>query len=292
MPGTGFALKVSAVTYSIAARDAATGELGVAVQSQAFNAGAAVPWVRPGVGAIATQSYTDRRYGWRGLELLAAGVPPADALGELRADDRLAELRQVGMLRADGDAAQWTGVSCVPAAGSARGEHWISQANMVASPRVWEAMGEAFESTGGPLALRLMAALDAAEAAGGDWRGRGGAGIVVAPPTGEPWERVVDLRVEEGDGSLVELRRLVERALAYRDSGRAASDRAGFARSRGLPDVQVQLLAIVDAVEAGRTTEARRLLMRLEEREPRWRDAVRSLALLPEYAALRVLFEQ
>jgi uncharacterized Ntn-hydrolase superfamily protein len=280
------------VTYSIAARDADTGEVGVAVQSQAFNAGAAVPWVRPGIGAVATQSYTDRRYGWRGLELLASGISPADALSELRADDKLAELRQVGMLRVDGACAQWTGASCVPDAGSARGEHWISQANMVASPRVWESMGEAFESAGGPLALRLMAALDAAEAAGGDWRGRGGAGIVVAPPNGEPWERVVDLRVEEGDGSLIELRRLVERALAYRESGRAASDRAGLARSRGLPDIQVRLLAIVDAADAGRTSEARRLLLQLEEREPRWRDAVRSLSLLPEYSVLRVLFDQ
>lgn len=280
------------MTYSIAARDAATGELGVAVQSQAFNAGAGVPWVRPGVGAIATQSYTDRRYGWRGLELLASGVSPADALHELRADDHLAEFRQVGMLRVDGSAAQWTGASCVPDAGSARGEHWISQANMVASPRVWEAMGAAFEESRGPLALRLMAALDAAEAAGGDWRGRGGAGIVVAPPSGEPWERVVDLRVEEGDGSLVELRRLVERALAYRESSRASADRAAIARNRGLPDIQVRLLAIVDAAAAGRASEARRLLMELEEREPRWRDAVRSLSLLPEYASLRALFEQ
>jgi uncharacterized Ntn-hydrolase superfamily protein len=280
------------VTYSIAARDAATGEVGVAVQSQAFNAGAAVPWVRPGVGAVATQSYTDLRYGWRGLELLAAGVSPADALSELRADDRLAEFRQVGMLRVDGACAQWTGAACVPDAGSARGDHWITQANMVASPRVWEAMGEAFDSTGGPLALRLMAALDAAEAAGGDWRGRGGAGIVVAPSSGDPWERVVDLRVEEGDGSLVELRRLVERALAYRESRRATSDRAGLARSRGLPDVNVRLLAIVDAAEAGRTSEARRLLMQLEEREPRWRDAVRSLSSMSEYSALRVLFDQ
>jgi uncharacterized Ntn-hydrolase superfamily protein len=280
------------VTYSIAARDAATGEVGVAVQSQAFNAGAAVPWVRPGVGAIATQSFTDRRYGWRGLELLASGVSPADALGELRADDQLAEFRQVGMLRIDGACAQWTGAACVPDAGSARGEHWISQANMVASPRVWESMGEAFDATRGPLALRLLAALDAAEAAGGDWRGRGGAGIVVAPASGEPWERVVDLRVEEGDGSLAELRRLVERALAYRDAGRAESDRAGLARSRGLPDINVRLFAILDAADAGRTSEARRLLMQLEEREPRWREAVRALSRLPEYGALRVLFEQ
>ena len=279
------------MTYSIAARDPATGELGVAVQSQAFNTGAAVPWVRPGVGAVATQSYTDLRYGWRGLELLASGVSPADALHELRADDQLAEFRQVGMLRIDGACAQWTGASCVRDAGSARGEHWISQANMVGSPRVWEAMGETFDAAHGPLALRLMAALDAAEAEGGDWRGRGGAGIVVAPPSGEPWERVVDLRVEEGDQSLVELRRLVERALAYREASRASSDRATLARNRGLPDVHVRLLAIVDAAEAGRSSEAHRLLMDLEEREPRWRDAVGTLSQMPDYASLRVLFD-
>jgi uncharacterized Ntn-hydrolase superfamily protein len=280
------------VTYSIAALDAATGELGVAVQSQAFNAGGAVPWVRSGVGAIATQSFTDRRYGWRGLELLAAGTTPADALDRLRADDRLADFRQVGMLGADGSAAQWTGANCIVSAGSARGDGWISQANMVASPRVWEAMGEAFEETEGQLALRLMAALDAAEAAGGDWRGRGGAGIVVAPGEGEPWDRVVDLRVEEGDGSLVELRRLLERALGYREANRAESDRAGIARARGLPDVQVQLLAIVDGAEAGDVEGARALLGELELAQPRWRDTVRTMSLLPDSEALRALFDE
>jgi len=196
------------VTYSIIGRDAETGELGIGVQSQAFNSGAGVPWAWPGIGAVATQSFTDRRYGWRGLELLAAGQAPEDALAELRATDELVEFRQVGLMAADGRTAQWTGGDCVPDAGGAAGDGWAAQANMVASPRVWEAMGEAFASTEGPLALRLVAALEAAESEGGDWRGRGGAGIVVVPGEGEPWERVIDLRVEEGDGSLVELRLL------------------------------------------------------------------------------------
>ncbi len=213
------------MTYSIVARDPETGELGIGVQSQAFNTGAAVPWARPGVGAVATQSFTDRRYGWRGLELLADGVAPEAALARLRADDELVELRQVGMLAADGRSAQWTGGLCVATAGNARGEHWIAQANMVASPRVWEGMGEAFDSADGSLAERLMAALDAAESHGGDWRGRGGAALLVVPAEGEPWERVVDLRVEEGDGSLVELRRLLTRALGYR-ARRAGDGRA------------------------------------------------------------------
>src|SRR6185437_6471322 len=124
--------RVARVTYSIAARDPETGELGVAVQSQAFNTGAAVPWARPGIGAIATQSFTDRRYGWRGLELLAGGASAADALEGLREGDQLVELRQVGVMGADGEAAQWTGAHCVRDAGHARGDDWIAQANMVA----------------------------------------------------------------------------------------------------------------------------------------------------------------
>lgn len=280
------------MTYSIVARDAATGELGVAVQSQAFNTGAAVPWARPGVGAVATQSFTDRRYGWRGLELLADGLSPEEALERLRSDDELVNLRQVGMLAPDGGAAQWTGENCVPSAGSARGADWISQANMVASPRVWESMGETFESTEGELALRLMAALDAAEAAGGDWRGRGGAGIVVVPASGEPWERVVDLRVEDGDGSLVELRRLLERALGHRKTNRAEGGRADVARAHGLPGTYVEIVAIIDAVQAGELDGARTLLAELEREDARWGDTVRSMSLLPDLAPLRVLFEE
>src|SRR5580765_1932066 len=107
------------MTYSIVARDAASGELGVAVQSQAFNTGAAVPWARPGVGAIATQSFTDRRYGWAGLELLADGAAPAEALDRLRAADDLPELRQVGIIDSRGAVAQHTGAGCVSEAGHA-----------------------------------------------------------------------------------------------------------------------------------------------------------------------------
>ena len=175
------------MTYSIVARDAATGELGVAVQSQAFNTGAVVPWARPGVGAIATQSFTDPRYGWRGLELLAEGRAPRDALDELLAVDEQRDFRQVGFLDAAGRTAQHTGAACVPAAGSAAGDGWAAQGNMLAA-EAWHAMGAAFEATAGTLAQRLMTALDAAEAEGGDWRGRGGAGLLVVPATGDPWE--------------------------------------------------------------------------------------------------------
>ena len=274
------------MTYSIVGRDTETGELGVAVQSQAFNTGAAVPWAWPGVGAVATQSFTDRRYGWRGLELMAGGASAVDALAGLRADDELADFRQVGMMTADGRTSQWTGANCVPSAGGTAGDGWIAQANMVESPRVWEAMGEAFDATAGPLALRLLAALDAAEAEGGDWRGRGGAGIVVVPAEGERWERVVDLRVEDGDTSLVELRRLLERALGYREANRANGNSAEVARQHGLPELYVRQCALYDAVEGGQRDEALRALAELEALDPRWRDVAQTVSKLPEMGEL------
>ncbi len=274
------------MTYSIVGRDTTTGELGVAVQSQSFNTAAAVLWAWPGVGAVATQSFTDRRYGWRGLELLADGTAPAAALARLRAEDELVDFRQVGMMSADGRSSQWTGAHCVPSAGGAAGDGWVAQANLVESPRVWEEMGDAFTSTAGSLAERLLSALDAAEAAGGDWRGRGGAGIVVVPAEGERWERVVDLRVEEGDTSLVELRRLLDRALGYREANRASGNRAEIARRERLPDIYVRQAALYDAVDSDRLDDAAKILRELEARDPRWRDFFRTVAKLPEMEAL------
>lgn len=134
------------MTYSIVARDAETGELGVGVQSQAFNTGAAVPWARPGVGAVATQSFTDRRYGWRGLELLASGRTPEDVLSELTAVDDLPGFRQVGMIDKEGRTAQFTGEHCIPHAGDIAGAGWAAQGNMLAA-EAWHEMGRAFEET-------------------------------------------------------------------------------------------------------------------------------------------------
>ena len=273
------------MTYSIVARDDETGELGVAVQSQAFNTGAAVPWARPGVGAVATQSFTDRRYGWRGLELLAAGRSPEEALGELTAADGQPAFRQVAMIDAQGRSAQFTGEHCVPCAGNVSGDGWAAQGNMLAA-EAWLEMGHAFEAATGSLARRLLTALDAAEAAGGDWRGRGGAAIVVVPAEGEPWERVVDLRVEDGDDSLVELRRLLDLAEGYRAANRARPA-APVAAAAGLPATHVKWLAVLDAAGSGNVAEGRRLLSELEAEQPRWRDFVRALSFLPELPPLQ-----
>jgi len=275
------------VTYSIVARDAESGELGVAVQSQAFNAGAAVAWARPGAGAVATQSFTDRRYGYRGLELLAAGEAPQAALDALRETDELEDLRQVALLDGRGASAQWTGAHCVRCAGHVAGDGWAAQGNMLAA-EAWHAMGAAFEGSRGTLAQRLMAVLEAAEAAGGDWRGRGGAGIVVVPSEGEPWERVIDLRVEEGGDSLVELRRLLERAEGYRAANRAEPGTgAKVGTEHGLPARHVKLLALMDAAASGDVDRGRTILAELEADDPRWRDSVRAFALLPDAPPLR-----
>jgi uncharacterized Ntn-hydrolase superfamily protein len=209
------------VTYSIVARDPITGELGVAVQSHWFAVGPIVPWARPGVGAIATQANVEVSYGPRGLELLERGASAPDALDQLLGEDPGAVGRQVAILDAHGRVAVHTGTSCIPFAGHASGDGLSCQANMMASERVWPAMLDTFAATEGPLTLRLMAVLDAAEAAGGDIRGRQSAAIVVVPAEGKWWERTVSLHVEDHPEPLVELRRLVELHRAYELGGQA-----------------------------------------------------------------------
>ncbi len=205
------------MTYSIVALDERTGELGVAVQSRWLAAGSLVPWLRPGVGAIATQSFVDPRYGYSGIELLAAGRPPDEVLAELLAADPDPGVRQVGIVDAAGRAAGHTGSDCVAAAGHATGEGISVQANMMERVTVWPAMLAAFETASGDLADRLMAALRAAEAEGGDVRGRQAAGLVVVPGRSgaPPWERRFDVRVDDHPAPLDELARLLDVNRAY-----------------------------------------------------------------------------
>jgi uncharacterized Ntn-hydrolase superfamily protein len=209
------------VTYSIVARDPATGELGVAVQSHWFSVGSNVTWARPGVGAVATQANLEVSYGPRALELLAGGVPAPDALARLVAEDPGGDSRQVAVVDAAGRVAVHTGPKCIAYAGHATGEGFSCQANIMVSDRVWPAMGEAFEATSGSLTIRLLGALEAAEREGGDLRGRQSAAILVVPAEGEPWRTVISLRVEDHPDPLPELRRLVVLQDAYRRAGRA-----------------------------------------------------------------------
>jgi uncharacterized Ntn-hydrolase superfamily protein len=203
------------MTYSIVARDPETGELGVAVQSHFFAVGPIVPWALPGVGAVATQSIVEVSYGPRALELLQRGASSQEALDQLVAEDPGAAGRQVAVLDASGDLAVHTGEIAIPFAGHVTGEAVSCQANMMASETVWPNMLEAYNGAEGTLTRRLLAALDAAEAAGGDVRGRQSAAILVVPATGQPWEHVVSLRVEDHPDPLRELRRLVLLQEAY-----------------------------------------------------------------------------
>ncbi len=212
------------MTYSIVARDAATGELGVAVQSHYFQVGPVVPWALAGVGAIATQSMVNVAYGPSGLELLKQGFTAEQALRALTAGDAKAEVRQCGIVDAAGRVAAHTGAKCIPAAGHVLGDAFTCQANLMDRDTVWQAMADAFKSTQGPLAERMLAAMDAAEAEGGDIRGKQSAAMLVVSgkPTGRQWEdRIIDLRVEDSPEPLAELRRLLRIRRAYDMAGDA-----------------------------------------------------------------------
>jgi uncharacterized Ntn-hydrolase superfamily protein len=265
------------LTYSIVARDAETGELGVAVQSRAFRAGSGVGWVLPGIGAVASQAFSERSYGPLGLELLQAGKTPEQALAGLVAADPDSAVRQVAMVDAEGRTAVHTGASCIPEAGHQTGEGYTVQANMMRSARVWPAMAEAFEAASGTVARRLLAALDAAEAEGGDWRGQQAAGLLVVADDAKPWERVSDLRVDDHPAPLRELGRLLDLEEAYRAQFRV-EDRTEAARRGGLSDLDVRWAEILDAAHGGDVDRARALLSPLLEEEPRWADYARALA--------------
>jgi uncharacterized Ntn-hydrolase superfamily protein len=208
-------------TYSIVARDPSTGELGAAVQSHWFSVGSLCTWARAGIGAVATQSVVEPAYGPNALDRLADGIGAEQALGELLAADPLAAVRQVAVVDAAGGVSVHTGPDCIPCAGHVRGEDWSCQANMMERDTVPAAMSEGFERAEGELSERLLAALDAAEAEGGDVRGRQSAAMVVVAAEGEPWRARIDLRVEDNSEPLTELRRLLVLARAYELAGEA-----------------------------------------------------------------------
>lgn len=206
-------------TFSIVARDPATGELGVAVQSHWFSVGSDVIWAEAGVGAVATQSIIDPSYGPLGLELMRAGKTAPEALKALLAADANADVRQVAMVDAQGHNAAHTGGHCIQMAGHFVGAGFTTEANLMEKNTVWGAMARAFESARGDLADRLLAALDAAQAEGGDIRGKQSAAIIVVAEksTGRPWvDRLFDLRVEDSGRPIEELKRLVKLRRAYR----------------------------------------------------------------------------
>jgi len=217
-------------TFSIVSRDPKTGELGVAVQSHWFGVGTDVSWAESGVGAVATQAYADPSYGPKGLDLMRQGKSAPEALEQLIEADPQEALRQVAMVDAKGRVAVHTGRRCMDYAGHKVGEGYSVQANMMLNDTVLPAMAKAFEATYGDLADRMMAALEAAQKAGGDIRGKQSAAMLVVKgqPSGEPWaDRVVDLRVDDHPEPIMELRRLLNVARAYKhmNAGDAAMEK-------------------------------------------------------------------
>ena len=270
------------MTYSIVALDERTGELGVAVQTRWLAVGALVPWLRPGVGAIATQSFVDTRYGFSGIELLAAGRSAHDALSELIAGDRDPGVRQVGIVDAAGHSAAHTGAECVVAAGHLTGRGVSVQANMMERPTVWPAMLAAYEGSTGDLADRLVTALRAAEGEGGDVRGRQSAALVVVPgrPDAHPWDIHFDIRVDDARAPLDELERLLALNRAYEalDAafealavGETSAALAFFEQAASLApdDDQVRLWQSLAVFDSGDEERGRRLYRSALEAEPR-----------------------
>lgn len=214
-----FSKEPLAHTFSIVARDAETGEMGVAVQSHWFSVGSLVTWGEAGVGVVATQSFVNPSFGLRGLALLKNGLTANQAVDVLTANDDGRDVRQLAILDSKGNVAAYTGKKCIPAAGDIQGDNFSCQANLMLNDKVWPAMAKAFEeSKGQPLAERLVAALEAAQSVGGDIRGKQSAAILVVrgKSTGKVWEdRLIDLRVEDSEEPIVEIKRLLKVHRAY-----------------------------------------------------------------------------
>lgn len=209
---------IPVATFSIVARDPATGEMGVAVQSHWFSVGSIVTWAEAGVGAVATQSFVEPSYGPKGLALMKQGVAPVDALKQLLAKDEHPDVRQVAFVDAKGRAAAHTGEHCIPGAGHHVGNGYTTEANLMLTNEVPDAMAKAFEAATGPLAERMLAALEGAQSVGGDIRGKQSAAILVVRATAsdKPWtDRLVELRIEDHPEPIKEMRRILTLHRAY-----------------------------------------------------------------------------
>lgn len=213
------------MTFSIIARDPEHQLFGVAVSTAVPAVGAMVPHVKPGVGAIATQSYTNVRLGVEGLRLLEQGLSPEEALTKLLAEDEQASLRQTAGIDAQGRVFAYTGADCVAWCGQSTGENYSVQGNMLVGKETIDAMAETFESARGHLSNRLLKALEAGQAAGGDNRGRESAALLVAPLTNDMLSKI-DLRVDYHPDPVAELRRIFD---TIRERYRAEIASAGLA---------------------------------------------------------------
>ncbi len=235
-------------TYSIVGADPEANECGVAVQSKFLAVGAFVPFARGGVGAVATQAFANITYGPRGLDLLEEGMSPEETIAAMTGDDEMSAHRQVGVVAADGRSGSFTGAECYEHAVSATGDGFAAQGNILTAPGVVDAMGETFAATAGPLAVRLLEALDAGERAGGEKRGMESAALVVVRPGGGYGgnnDRWLDLRVDHDDSPIDALRGLLDLHTLYFGSSDPADLLAFDA------DLRAEVIEILDRLGWG-----------------------------------------
>ncbi|MGH2484264.1 MAG: DUF1028 domain-containing protein [Candidatus Limnocylindria bacterium] len=281
------------MTYSIVARDPETGRLGVAVQSHYLGVGPVVPWLEPGVGAIATQAQVDVSYGPIGLELLRNGRKAEQVVAALLASDLTPQIRQVGVVDAEGGAAAFTGTETIPAAGHVVRDGFTVQGNLLERDTCWAAMATAYEAALGeglPFSERLLRALEAAEAEGGDVRGRQSAAITIVESTLQPnpWKgRVLDARVDDHPDPVPELRRLVGLYESYAlfdeegdaaRAGRSEADRYAEARRRTPEAMELVFWMGIEHAKRGELDAARRELQIAFAADSRWRTTLQHLA--------------
>lgn len=279
-------------TFSIVARDPVTGEMAVGVQSHWFSVGTAVSWGEAGVGVVATQSFVNKSYGIKGLELMKKGNTAPDALKELLAADEGREVRQVAMIDANGNVNAYTGKNCIDHAGNIVGKNYSVQSNMMLTDKVNAAMSKAFEgSEGKPLAERVLLALKAAQAVGGDIRGKQSAAILVVAgkSTGQPWnERLIDLRVDDHKTPLDELDRLLRlyRAYEHMDKGDLATEKNdmklamkeyGAAMKMFPENLEMQYWTAITLANNKKVMDASKLLQKIYAKDANWRELTKRL---------------
>jgi uncharacterized Ntn-hydrolase superfamily protein len=279
-------------TFSIVARDPVTGEMAVGVQSHWFSVGTAVTWGEAGVGVVATQAFVNKSYGIKGLDLMKQGKSATEALNELLAADEGREVRQVAMLDNNGNVSSHTGKSCIDYAGNIIGKNYSVQSNMMLNNKVCPAMAKAFEaSEGKPLAERVLAALQAAQAVGGDIRGKQSAALLVVAgrSEGKPWdERLIDLRVDDNAAPLIELDRLLRlfRAYQHMDKGDLATEKNdmklameeyGAAMKMFPKNLEMQYWTAITLANNKKVDEAAVMLQKIYKQDSNWRELTKRL---------------
>lgn len=279
-------------TFSIVARDARTGEMAVAVQSHWFSVGSVVSWGEAGVGVVATQSFVNKSFGLRGLDLLKQGKSPQEALDQLLSDDTGKEFRQVAILDTKGSVATHTGKNCLESAGHLNGENFSVQANMMLNDKVVPAMEKSWkENEAMPLAERMMEVLKAAQKAGGDIRGKQSAALLVVSPTntGKPWDdRLIDLRVDDAADPIAELERLLKVSRAYEHMNKGdlyveknemakAMEEYNAAMKMFPANLEMQYWTAITLANGKEISKASAMLQKIYKQDTNWRELTKRL---------------